>query len=296
MIDIAEKFDRKRRRDGLFLGLAAGLIFGLVSQGINYLFLDGITLYQPPFGSLLNILLWMALGMLLGLTTCWASGSLFGVIIGSLVAGLMITASAIFSSNLNRYISQKLVGLIAFYLPFVGMAVPLLGLLRLAVNQQREWYELPPFAWKRLRLPLILLLGVAGLGLLWLYPGDSRLELTAMNRMIQSGLKAADPASLPPPLQDPLVGDFLQKATPGFTLQLDSQNLTRYQVPYIPMGDNQPVAIVARFSNRWTLVCLYITPTETPFCRGINNLEQFMTFGDDQTEILNSHGIYVPIP
>jgi hypothetical protein len=97
--------------------------------------------------------------------------------------------------------------------------------------------------------------------------------------MIRSGLNASAPAGLAQPLQDALVGDFLQKASADFTLELDSQNLTRYQVPYVPIGDNQPVAIVARFSTGWTLVCLYIAPTEAPFCRGIDNLEHFMTFG-----------------
>ena len=67
MIDIAEKFDRKRRRDGLILGLATGLVFGLVSQGINYLFVGGISFYQPPFGPLINTLIWIAVGGLVGI-------------------------------------------------------------------------------------------------------------------------------------------------------------------------------------------------------------------------------------
>ena len=217
------------------------------------------------------------------------------MIIGSLVAGLMILISALLGSNLDRNVPQKVAGLVAFYLPFASMAVPLLGVLRVAVNQQREWYELPVLAWKRVRLPLILVVGVAGFGALGLYTEDGRMELASMNSMIQSGLKAAGPAALPQPLQDPLVGAFLQKASPNYTLELTTQDLTRYQIPYVPMGDIEPVVIVARFSTGWTLACLYINPAEAPFCRGIDSLEHFLTFGEDQTEILNSHGIYVPI-
>lgn len=271
-MDIAEKFDRQRRRDGLLLGMLTGLIFGLTSQGLNYLAVGGISFYQPPFGPIGNTLLWIFVGGSLGLATVWAGGSLFGIMMGSLLAGAMIFVSALLGSNLNRNVSQKVVGLIGFYLPFAAMAAPMLGLLRAAVNVQREWYELPAWGWRRAALPLLLLLVAGGLGSLWLYPWDGQLELTDLNHKIRSGLSAGSPATLPKPFQDPLVGRFLEKATAEYTLELDREDLNRYQIPFVPMGDLIPSVIVARFSSGWALACLYIRPDEEPFCRGFDDL------------------------
>src|SRR5512146_823843 len=124
--DVSERFDRKRRKDGLLLGLATGLMYGLMSQLINSIAIGGVTFYQPPFGILGNILMWVAIGAVLGLVTAWRGGSLFGVLMGSLVAGLMLQTSAFFSGSLSRNLVAKLVGLVGFYLPFAALAVPLL--------------------------------------------------------------------------------------------------------------------------------------------------------------------------
>lgn len=271
-MDVAEKFDRQRRRDGLLLGMLAGLLFGLTSQGLNYIAVSGISFYQPPFGPIGNTLMWVLICGTLGLATVWAGGSLFGILMGSLLAGAMIFVSALLGSNLSRNVSQKVVGLIGFYLPFAAMTVPLLALLRAAVNVQREWYELPFWGWRRAMLPLLLLFVAGGLGSLWLYPWDGQLDLAHMNTMIRSGLSAGSPAALPAPFQDPLVGSFLGKATPNYTIELDRQDLNRYQIPFVPMGDLMPSVIVARFSGGWSLACLYIHPNEVPFCRGFDDL------------------------
>jgi hypothetical protein len=172
--------------------------------------------------------------------------------------------------------------------------VPLLGVLRIAANQQREWYELRPWAWQRLRFPAILLLSVTVFGALALFPAEGRRNLAHFNGMIRAGLQASASTALAQPLQDPLVGAFRDKATPVYTLDLVQDNLNRYQIPYVPIGDIRPAVMLARFSNGWSLACLYISPEIDPFCRGIDNLEHFLTFGDDETDLLNSHGIYVP--
>lgn len=161
--DVSERFERKRRKDGLLLGLMTGLIYGLVSQLINALAISGVSFYQPPFGGFGNIVMWMAIGALLGLVTSWPGGSLFGVLIGSLLAGLMLQTSVFFSGSLNSNLLPKVIGLVGFYVPFAALAVPLLGLLRLAANEEREWYDLPVYAWKRLRLPLLLVAVAAGI-------------------------------------------------------------------------------------------------------------------------------------
>lgn len=210
MEDVALIFDRRRRWHGLYLGLAMGVLFGLVSQGINYVALGGIEYYQPPLGALGNAVLWAAVGAGLGLVTAWSDSSIKGVILGSLAAGLLIVFSVLIFSNLKRGLSLTLIGLSAVYLPFATMTGPLLGLLRVAVNQQRDWYELPPLAWKRARLPLVLLLLAGGFGSLWLYPSPGRLQLAAADRLIRTGLQGGE---LPAALQDALVGPC--RATPS---------------------------------------------------------------------------------
>lgn len=288
--DITIRFDRKRRKDGLILGLLAGFTFGIVSQGINHLILPGIAFYQPPFGAAGNLLLWMVIGSTLGLVTAWAGASLFGLLVGSLLAGLILQISAFLSGNLAHNLPGKLVGLIGFFLPFAALAAPLLGLVRLAVNEQREWYDLPFFSWQRLRMPLLLVLLCAGLGALWLFPPDGQVCISQMNQMIRAGLKSS-PAALPKPLQDPLVGPFLERSTPDFTIELDRQNLTRFMIPYFPRGQFQPSAVISRFSSNWTLVCLYIDLKEDPYCRGYQNLDQETSIGQADPGITDDHGI-----
>lgn len=254
------------------MGLVSGLLFGLLSQGVNYLSLSGISLYQPPFGPVGNLLMFTVIGGTLGAITCWFGGSAFGVLVGSLVAGLMLVASALLSTNLSRNLGAKVVGLVGFYMPFAASVVPLLALLRIAVNQQRDYYEYRFLSWKRLRLPLLMALIMAVLGLTFLYPPEGQRSVARMNEMIRAGLRANSMTAMPQPLQDERVGEFYPNATADFTLGLDSQNLIRYQIPYAPRAQFEPYVVVARFSSGWSLACLYISPEVDPFCKGYDNL------------------------
>jgi len=272
MEDTLVLLERKRRWYGLILGLTSGLLFGLLSQGINYLSLSGISLYQPPLGPVGNALMFTAIGGLLGVIACWSGGSAFGVLIGSLVAGLMLIVSALLSTDLSRNTGAKVAGLVGFYLPFAASVVPLLALLRIAVNQQRDFYEYPFLSWKRLRLPLLMALIMALLGVTFLFPPEGQRSVARMNEMIRAGLRANSMTAMPQPLQDARVGSFSQGATSDFTLALDSQNLIRYQIPYAPRAQWEPYVVVARFSSGWSLGCLYISPDTDPFCKGYDNL------------------------
>ena len=276
MEDTLVLLERKRRWNGLVMGLVSGLLFGLLSQGSNYLALSGISLYQPPFGPVGNTLMFTAIGGILGLITCWSGGSVFGVLMGSLVAGLMLIASALLSTNLSRNLGAKVVGLVGFYLPFAASVVPLLALLRIAVNQQRDYIEYHALSWKRLRLPLLLSLIMVLLGLTFLFPPEGQHSVQRMDLMIRAGLAAGGPSALPAPLQDARVGPFTQMATAEFTIQLDTQNLIRYQIPYAPRAQWQPYVVVARFSSGWSLACLYISPEVDPFCKGYEDLAAFL--------------------
>lgn len=269
-------FDRKRRRQGFWLGLAAGLLFGVLSQWLNRALLGGLQLYQPPLGPLGNTLLFTAIGAVLGLISAWSGSSIFGVTLASLVAGIMLVVSALLSTNFKRDVAPAIAGLIGFYLPFVAGVVPLLALVRGAVNQQRDYYEFPFLSWQRLRLTLVLGLVMVGLGLAFLYPGNGRASIMRMNQMIETGLQANSAAALPQPLQNELVDDFLLHASPQVNFELDLQDLNRYQIPYTPRVQWQPLVVVARFSSGWSLACLYISPNEDPFCRGYEDLAAFM--------------------
>lgn len=287
--DISLRFERKRRKDGLVVGLLAGVCFGLVSQFLNSLILKGIPLYQPPFGAPGNLVLWAAVGGILGLVTAWADSSVFGVLVGSLLAGLMLQISAFLSGNLSINLPAKLVGLAGFFLPFAALAVPLLGWVRLAVNEQREYYDQALFSWQRLRMPALLALVCLGLGALWMIPPDGQACIRRMDQMIRSALTDQP---LPKPLQDPLVGPFAERATGHYSIELDRQTLTRYMIPYIPQGQFQPSAVIARFSSGWSLVCLYVNPSEDPFCRGFQNLERETSIGQGQG-ITDDHGFII---
>lgn len=267
-------YDLNRRRHGLVIGLAAGLVYGLVSNGANPLLLAGISLYQPPFGGVGNTLLWTAAGGLLGLISAWPSSSIYGVVLASLTAGLMLQISSLLSGHLSLNLWRKLIGAAGLYLPFAAMSSPLMGLLRWAANEQREWYKQAWYTRQRLWVPLFFLVVVGGLALLWMYPPDG-LDITRrMHALIQQGLQTGQDASaLPDALKDPLVGAYSEKATANYQLEFSRQGLNRYQIPYAPQGDFQPGAAIARFSSGWTLVCLYINPEEAPFCRGFDNLE-----------------------
>ncbi len=274
MLDETHVYDLNRRRHGLIIGLAAGLVFGLISNGANPLLLNGIPLYQPPFGLVGNTILWAAICGLLGAISAWPNSSIFGVVIASLAAGLMLQVSTILSGNTNVDLWKKIVAVTSLYFPFSAMASPLTGLLRWSVNEQREWYQNQWFSWKRLRVPLMLMVVTGGLGALWIYPPDGQETIRRMHTLVQQGLQSASPANLPPALQDPLVGSFQTRAAAGFSLDFTRQDLNRFMIPYAPMGDFQPAAAIARFSTGWSLVCLYVNPAESPFCKGFDRLER----------------------
>lgn len=59
---------------------------------------------------------------------------------------------------------------------------------------------------------------------------------------------------------------------PRYTLELVTQSINRFQIPYSPRANMQPAVVVARFTNGWTLACLYVNPAEPPFCKGFDDL------------------------
>jgi len=272
--DTTVRFDRARRKHGLLLGGIAGVVFGLLSQFGNLFLLPGIALYQPPFGAAGNVLLWTVVGVTLGSVVAWSDSGVIGVIVGSLVAGVMLQISALLSGNMNRDLFKKVLGLLALYFELAAASVPVLMLLRWAVDEQRQNYDLRLLSWQRLRAPLLLLALVVGVSSLWLTSPYGRDLMKRMDTLVQAGMAAASDEAAPAPLRDPLVGPFHAHAGGTYTLEYVTTDLTRYQIPYALRSRYEPAVVVARFSNGWSLACLYVSAEDEPFCKGFANLDQ----------------------
>jgi hypothetical protein len=268
------RFDLARRRQGMLLGGLTGLLFGLVSQFGNPLLVPGVAFHQPPFGGWGNTLLWAVIGTLVGGVVAWSDSGIKGVLVGSLFSGLLMQVSALLSSNLSHELIKKIAGLLALFMPLAAASVPLLWLLRWAVDEQRQYYDLRLRSWPRLRAPLLLAALAVGLGMLWVLPEYGRMVTARMDALVRQGLAAGSDAALPAALRDPLVGDFRRQAMPVYTLEYTTQDLIRFQIPYALRAKYEPAAVAARFSNGWSLVCLYVSADEEPFCKGFADLEK----------------------
>ena len=264
-----------RRIVGLVLGASLGLIYGLVSQFINRIVLPDIPLYQPPFGPIGNVLIWLLIGALLGLVSAWPPETVQGALLGGITGAIMLTILTLLTGRMD---SEILIGKIAavffLFLPFVGALTPLLGIHRLAVNRVVEAHiESSPW-WVAGQWPIPLMFIVAIIGTTSLLPNYARIMLTRTNSLISAGLKASDAAALPPLLQGERVGLFLTNAQSPFTLQWEKKQINRFAIPR-PMTDrpHEESAVIARFKNGWTLVCLYGNSDVEPVCKGFEQEE-----------------------
>ena len=102
---------------------------------------------------------------------------------------------------------------------------------------------------------------VGGLGL---YSSQVRADMRQMDALIQTGMKAATVATLPPSLR-PLDG-FLDNAHGRYSLEwVDGAD--RFAGPR-PMTDNDldQGTVTIRFDNGYTVVCLFIPAGKQPAC------------------------------
>ena len=261
---------RYRRGAGVLVGLMFGCAYALVSQLVNRLALPGIPLYQPPLGWFGNILLGLLAGAALGLLCAWPASPARGSFLGGAAA-----AAAIFVVTLLRMgagAAPTLIGLI-FSVPMAWVSVLGMAVVRWLVDRQVEARKESAPLLRRLRLPLILT-GVLGLlALFALLSTDARLELRRMNAMVQAGLRATDPASLPAPLQAPSVTAFPAGTRSSYTLERSSYTLEWTNVELDRFIELRPAAnydrqaaVIARFANGPLLVCIYSAPKAEPSC------------------------------
>jgi hypothetical protein len=83
--------------------------------------------------------------------------------------------------------------------------------------------------------------------------------------MIEAGLAARDSASLPAPLQAPSVKNYPAGRSP-YTLEWTNVELDRFIELRPAASYDRQAAVIARFRNGLTLVCIYTAPKATPSC------------------------------
>lgn len=262
-----------RRLAGLAVGGLIGLVYGLVGQYINHFYLPGLPLYQPPFGAAGNVLMAVGLGAFLGLLCAWSEASVPGTLLAAASGALlMLLAAFIFEEVQLLFPVSRLVIVFALLLPISGALVPLMALVRVAVNRQADYRTRPVYLPVRWWLPLLLVLLAVGAGCLNRYSQPAQVVLRRMDAMLIEAQAAASPADLPVPLQAADVGDFLTHAGQAYQLAWEDRDLVRYGIPRPLLPEWEMAVVIARYDNGWNLVCLYPNPQLEPRCRGFTQL------------------------
>ena len=265
---------RYRRIMGVLLGALLGLTYGLVSQTINLIVLPGYTLYQPPFGPWINIVLFTVGGAVLGLISAWPADGILGAVIASGASAAVFVVVVLLSIQIDpRRAPGTVIATVFFGSTVFGMLVPLIALLRWMANKQEEAHADAVFILKRLPLPMGLLALVILIGYTTLYSPQVRAVIQRMDAVIQAGRQAPLPSALPRALRpDSDVEGFLDQAQGRYTLEPNQDALTRYGIPHpITQRSGEAIAIVARFENGWRLVCIFAPDNDEPGCQGIAN-------------------------
>ncbi len=260
--------DGYRRVAGFGLGALVGATFGVVSQYGNRLVIPGAPLYQPPLGMVGNIIL-LALGVgVLGLLVAWPRSGLAGTAIAAALSAVAIIVFSYASAGARRAANPAATMLAGLFLmlPFWGMLVPVLGALRWAVSHDEEarrdrqpWY-------RRLPQPLVLLLVVGAVSLTALYRDDARTLISKTHQLLQA---AQSGGATSKSLADT---DFAARGQGAYELSWERDRIERYRIPRPGKNFDQHSVVVARFKNGWNLVCLYVTLTDPPLCRGMEEL------------------------
>jgi hypothetical protein len=144
--------------------------------------------------------------------------------------------------------------------------VPAMLALRWAINGLVDLHNHPTSRNQRLRTPLILLALIAVVAAFSLYNVKARTLLVRMNDTLQAGLAAASAADLPGELQTLRSGNFLANASDSYTLEWTETDLDRF-IDLRPSSNySDHSAVLVRFDNGRSLVCLYPTIDARPNC------------------------------
>lgn len=262
-----------RRRAGIILGAILGLVFGVLSQGVNHILLPGIALYQPPFGPIGNILLAVGVGASLGLLCAWMESSVPSVLYAAAVGAILMLAAAFFTGSTPLMaVPVSTIGFIFLFVPFTGMLIPVVGLVRTTINKLTDSrLEKQPLA-ARWWLALLVIAATGAIGWSLIYSTSARTVLTHNHQMLQQGLTASSMAMMPPPLTGPEMEDFSSHASQKYTLAWDDKRINAYAIPRTAAPEYLMSVVIARFDNGWNVVCLYPTADSQPRCRSFDKL------------------------
>jgi len=262
-----------RHRAGIILGAVLGLVFGILSQGVNPILLPGIDLYQPPFGSAGNILLAFAVGAGLGLLCAWMEPSVPAVLSAAAVGAVLMLAAAFFTGSTPLMeVPVSTIGFIFLFVPFTGMLIPVLWLVRTTINTLTDSRLDKQTLMARWWLPLLVITAAGAIGWSLVYSVPARTVLTHNQQMLQQGLTASSMALMPAPLLGPEMEDFSSHSSQEYTLAWDNKRINAYAIPRTAAPEYLMSVVIARFDNGWNVVCLYPTAESQPRCRSFDEL------------------------
>jgi hypothetical protein len=189
-----------------------------------------------------------------------------GVLAGSLAGALLTTILSLGNrSGGFEFFSGLFVLLVMTFMPRAVLFLPIAGLIRWVLGIWSDEFQSISFSIRRLALSLVSIILLSGLvGLFSLYPRYAREVLTQMDQIVQAGLQASDPESLPQPLQR--VDGFIQGATSDYTLQLsDNPDLLPIQRPFTTY-EQQEYAVYVRFDDGFRFGCVFTPNAPNPGC------------------------------
>lgn len=258
------EIDRYRRLVGAGLGASLGLVYILVSQGINVVFLPGIPLFQPPLGFWGNVALGALWGGLLGLICAWPYSTAIGVVLASITS---ISVSVVRGlAGIDEPLGRLLIIAVVLGVPTAFLMAPAMMALRWAINGLVDLRTHPTSSNERWRKPLILLALVAVIALFSLYNAKARTLLARADDTLQAGLAAGSADELPEELKALRSGNFLASASQGYTLEWTESDLDRF-IDLRPSSNyNDHSAVIVRFDNGQSMVCLYPGADTRPNC------------------------------
>lgn len=262
-----------RRLNGCIVGGLIGLILTLTSMLVRVIPLSNLPLYLPPLGLVVNSLLGMAAGMLLGLVSAWTDSSEPGPIIAAGVGAIAFLLIAFISGQTPLFmVPATLVTTIFLMLPFGAMLLPLTALIRVAVNRWADYRRNSIFQPRRWVWTFLLLAAAFGAGNLFRLSPEAQIMLRREQTLIQAGLQSSSADALPQSLRGPEMADFLGHASPNYELEWQNKNLSLYGIPRPAMPEYEMGVVIAHFDNGWVLVCLYPNTELDPRCRGFDQM------------------------
>lgn len=256
----------ERRRTGFLVGAALGLAYGLVAQLGNRIVLPGIPLHQPPAGPIGNALLIGALWGALGLLATWPASTARGILLSALAAAVVIVARGILQVGALMGASTAVLLAVIFGIPMAWLILPVIALLRWLADHQVEAKREGRFLTDRLRLPAAAVAIIALLASFEILSPIARTELRRADAMLTAAQTAASLAELPAPLAAPGVVGYPLGPRTAYTLEWTNRDLDRF-IDLRPAANyDQHAAVIARFADGYTVVCLYPTITASPNC------------------------------